>query len=738
MFHDVSMKSLATKVAHHPALLEQLAHIWGWSSPETFTLSVLLERMCSPFYARSVWLRLEADERLCLYHLLTHAARGKGVSLESLRRKTKLPQPAVLRAVHHLSEHWLLLEEEEVEGEPSPLKVRDASSPVRSVFAFRECCDALAQTGQELFSPSGSYANQPVRRLLGTFSGEDLRDLARHCYFPLPNPAPLYYTTHSRPSSSDPFELQERVAEALVQPSVVFELLRSLPPDALRLFLSLAERPDGKASYAETLANLHVGEERLFGLLSLLEKRALACDTLLPSAERVVVIPHEILATITPHLAHFLEDERTYAFVPRTTPPAFLQEAQPLICYDLAVMVGLSYHMSIEPTKDHRLTKRQSGKIRPLLHGQPRLGETGEDRYPDLVLTASRQLELLQRTRPYEDAKFRYTRGPKLASWSQAALSEQMRQFLAWWQRTAEWKDVALGELHPTFSGWEVYQGRKLLLDQLRTCTPGAWYASDALLYALWKQAPLDPQARGSQRLVAREGGALRTRWKQWRKTHEGWFLGMVASTLFEAGIVDLGYAHPPEGQTALLPSAFQITERGARALAEAISGEVCQEDTETAPLVVQPSFEILVLRMEPKYLYPLLAFAEIACLERVSRLHLCKTAVLDGLAAGWRIEAMIDFLRQASRVGIPQNVEYTLLDWSRSYQEACLSDMVLIDLTGEGAARSVRQALEVRAVPIRQLGPSLFAVSLQTISRGEIYKLLEKAGVTVREETTR
>lgn len=81
---------------------------------------------------------------------------------------------------------------------------------------------------------------------------------------------------------------------------------------------------------------------------------------------------------------------------------------------------------------------------------------------------------------------------------------------------------------------------------------------------------------------------------------------------------------------------------------------------------------------------------------------------------------------------------EYTLVDWSRSYQEACLSDMLLIDLTGEGAARSVRQALEARAVPIRQLGPSLIAVSPQAISRSELYKLLEKTGVVVREATTR
>lgn len=311
MLQDVSMRSLATKVARQPVLLEQLAHVWGGSSPEPFTVSLLLERMRSPFYARSVWLRLEADERRCLYHLLTHAGRGKGVSLESLRRKTKLPQPAILRAVSRLSEHWLLLEEGEIEGKPPPLKARDASSPVRGVFAFRECCDALAQTGQELFSPSGSYADLPLRRLLSTFSSEDLRDLARHCHLPLPNPAPLYYTTRYRSSSSDPFELHERVEEALVQPSVVLELLRSLPSDALRLFLSLAERPDGKASYRDALAFLNVSEAALFDLFSQLEQRALAFDTLLPSAERVVVIPHEILTTVQPHLAHFLEDERT-------------------------------------------------------------------------------------------------------------------------------------------------------------------------------------------------------------------------------------------------------------------------------------------------------------------------------------------------------------------------------------------------------------------------------------------
>src|ERR1700730_595568 len=104
MLQDVSMKSLKTKVAQNTAMLEQIARVWAGSSSETFTLPLLLDRIHSPFIARSVWQRLDADERLCLFHLLTHSSRGKGVPVEALRRKTKLPLPTFMSAVGRLAE----------------------------------------------------------------------------------------------------------------------------------------------------------------------------------------------------------------------------------------------------------------------------------------------------------------------------------------------------------------------------------------------------------------------------------------------------------------------------------------------------------------------------------------------------------------------------------------------------------------------------------------------------------
>ncbi len=90
--------------------------------------------------------------------------------------------------------------------------------------------------------------------------------------------------------------------------------------------------------------------------------------------------------------------------------------------------------------------------------------------------------------------------------------------------------------------------------------------------------------------------------------------------------------------------------------------------------------------------------------------------------------------LERNTQARLAQNVAYTLQDWSKGYQEVSLSEVMLIDASGKEAIRSVQRALEARHVPYRLLTGSIFAVSLQVLSRSGVYKLLEGVGVVVRE----
>lgn len=736
VLQDISMRSLQAKISEDERLAERVARVWGVSSHSSLTVSQLIDRMQNPFAARSVWLRLDEAERQCLFHALGSPARNKGVPLETLRKKTKLAGTAIESAVGHLKEQWMLVDEDEITNTRSVRTLDRQPVSGRGIFPFRECSDILWRTGQELFKASADRSGMSLSHLLSTLKGDDLQNLARQCYVSVPTPAPSYHRGF-RPSGAHPFDLQEQLCEALQQPFLVFELLRRLDTAALRLFLWLCCEREGKAALSEVQAFLHCDEERLFELLWLLEMHALAFDTLTPQASRMLAVPGEVFAAIKGQIIQLADDERMYAFVPGTLSPSVIRDGQPWISYDLAVVVGMAHHQILEPTKDDRLMKRQRAKIRPLLHGRPRLGETQEDLYPDMVVAAARHFEIIERRQLYEDAKLRYLPGPKLRTdWSQFSLAEQIHSFLGWWIKAARWTDIVPGENPSTPYTWQVYTEREHLLEQLRACIPGKWYSVEALLYSLWKLQPLELNAQGYRKPPASGGSPLRARWKKWRKTDGTRYLGRLASTLYETGIVSVGYEHAPEDNHDALPTAFLVTELGAVALAETPSVYDPSSEAEEAALIVQPSFEIVALRMDPVLIYELVAFADIRCLEQVSTFQMTRTSLLHGLATGRSVEEIVAFLERHSQVGVPQNVAYTLQDWSKGYQEACLSEVMLMDLSGEEAVKSVRRVLEARQVPHRLLTGSVLAISLQALSRSEIYKLLEKVGVAVREAT--
>ncbi len=729
------MKSLQAKISNDERLTERVARVWAVPLLSSLTISQLMDRMQNPFAARSIWLQLDEAARQCLFYALGSPARRKGVPLEILRKKTKLLGTVIEAAVYRLKEEWLLVDEEIIDTHS--IRTLDRQPvPGHCIFPFRECSDVLWQTGQELFKASANRAEMPLSRLLSTFSEQDLQNLARRCSITVPTIASSYHRGfHS--SNAHPFDMREQLCEALQQPFLVFELLRRLDAPALRLFLWLCCEREGKAALSEVHAFLHCDEERLFELLRLLEMHALAFDSLTPQASRMLVVPGEVFATVKGQVAQLADDERRYAFVPAADEPATIQEGQPWISYDLAVVVGAVHHLVVEPTKDDRLMKRQRTKIRPLLHGRPRLGGTEDDLYPDMVVAAARHFEIIERKRLHEDAKLRYLPGPKLRTdWCRLSLAEQIQCFLEWWIKAARWVDIIPGEHAPTLYSWQVYTDRQALLEQLRACIPGKWYSVEALLHALWKRQPLELNAQGYRKPPASGGSPLRARWKKWRKMDGTRYLGMLASTLYEAGIVSIGYEHAPEGNTDALPIAFLITELGEAALNTSPSAHDHGSEADKAALIVQPSFEIVALRMDPALIYELVAFTDIHCLEQVSRFQLTRASLLHGLATGRCIEEIVAFLERNTQIALPQNVVYTLHDWSKAYQEACLSEVMLIDVSSEEATRSVQRTLESHQVPYRLLSERIIAVSLQALPRSEIYTLLEGVGVVVREAT--
>jgi hypothetical protein len=198
--------------------------------------------------------------------------------------------------------------------------------------------------------------------------------------------------------------------------------------------------------------------------------------------------------------------------------------------------------------------------------------------------------------------------------------------------------------------------------------------------------------------------------------------------------MVSLGYHAPSskvEAGQVFNPDAFMLTEFGAAVLSENPANaltSVEQAATERA-LVVQPSFEVLLLHPDMPTLYSLLPFAQINQVEVVSRFTLTRTSVLRGLKVGMTVEQMLKVLQDHSQKEIAQNVEYTLRDWARLYKGARLSQTVLLEVSSEALADEICASSKLQSFGLRRLGPCAIA------AQGDVNSLrrtLDKEGIAV------
>ena len=737
---DVSMKSLREKLQADSSLLERVARLWYADPSSSSAMAHIEEHMRDACAARSVWEQLPPPERTCLFQIVDASARRKGIQASRVIKKAKLPLDEGSAVVTRLIEQWGLVDEGEVL--PNPTAANPRPIPVRMLYAFRECGETLEHTGMELFKGYADRSLLQLSRLLGQFAWGDLEKLAGLCHVST-SPIRSPYSGSSWSSISHPADLRTRIVEALTHSPVALELLRQIDPDAQRLFAWLCIEQHGKARLDTVRALLSGTEEHLFAALHQLEAHALAFDTLTVSAERWLCIPQDLFAVVAHEVREQSSDEQAFALFPVTIVPPTAHEGQPDMCYDLATVIGYVHQHDVEPTKDGNLPRRVSNKLRPLLHGMPRIRELEGEVYVDQVFQMAQGMGLLRCASPYGEEKARYQAGHNLPAWEQRNLVDQVWLVLEEWKKSTTWYDLLVdGKLiYP--SGYNTGTARKALLHLLRSCLPGRWYRLDALLYVIWKQQPISLSAATSRYdRQSSQPSSVRTRREQWMQRGEGQiYAGLMGSALHEMGLVTLGYpCEPGAAGTAAHPAEwFQLTPLGAAALAEGPVGEDGAAGLwftpEERPLVVQPSFELLLLQPAMPVLYQLIRWAEIKRIGPVSTLTLTQKALLRGMAAGYSAQQVSGLLAQYGRKDLPQNVAYTLKDWSRLYKGATLAETILVDTSSEQLALDLSRLLAESHIEVRTLTPCTLAIYPNGTSLLVLRRLLEKAGVFVRED---
>src|SRR5205809_660418 len=702
--------------------LGQLAQWWGiGDTPEEgwrHHHGLLIQRMQDLTTVRFAWEQLSEVERKVLHNILNFSA-SNGVLHDVILKMTRLPEANFEQALATLKQYMLVIEEQtsiKLAGATtgsSSKQNKPASVKTTTLSIAKDMLEPLLSIANEIYTPQQDRSQMKLENILARLNQDKLYEIGRLYGFMLHD-----YYSRTLPST--------RLAGQMVQPDVALYAWDHFDAKTRKLLKWLTEN-EGVATMQAAREYMGFDNSSLSTIIHTLERFAIAFDTF-SGSERKLFVPRELLKNLKKAVAQPERvEEAPPGLVTLDAPPQSMHNGDTLILYDLATIIGAMFQQNIEPTQADRVPKRIANKLQPLLQITPRIQPYYEDDETiDMLFSVALKLGLVKRNKSSADGiKPRYVQGPLFEKWSLMDVVDQTHSLLEYWLEGQHWVDIAGANFDSSDSYYlDILAGRKALISFLSKCTPGQWYSMESLLRTMKDQDPYVLRPRQAAMGVSGFRSA-RNMLTNWYKSDGEIIIGMLNSTLHELGIVTLGYQQPQlsEKDEPINPDAFMLTDLATTVLQTA--GEPSNNSVVPAngrSLIVQPSFELLLLQPDLPTVYSLLPFAQVNQIGIVSRLTLTRNSVLRGLEADRNIEQIIKILEEHSQKELPQNVLYTLRDWTKLYKEVTISQVLLLDVPSEAIANEICSSPKLSVLGLRRIAPCVIAVdsgtSLQDLRR--------------------
>jgi hypothetical protein len=710
--------------------LRQLAQWWGiGDTPEEgwrHHHGLLIQHMQDPIAVRFAWEQLSEDERKVLHTILNFSA-SSGALHDVILKITRLPEANFETALSSLKQYMLILEEQTAikfaaaATNSSSKQNKPAAVKTTKLSIAKDLLEPLLAIEKEINTPQDQSQLQ-LENILARLNQDRLYEIGRLYGFMLHD-----YYSRTLPST--------RLAGQLVQPDVVFYAWEQFDANTRKLCRWLCENEGVVTMQA---AREYTGFDNIIlsGAIHTLERFAIAFDTF-SGSERKLFVPRELLKNLKKAVAQPERvEEEAPGLVTLDTSPQSIRNSDTLILYDLATIVGAMFQQNIEPTQADRVPKRIANKLQPLLQISPRIQSYyEEDETLDVLFSMAQKLGVVKRNKSSADGvKPRYIQGPLFEKWSQKTVVDQTHSLLEYWLSGQPWLDIAGVNFNSNDSYYlDIVAGRKAVVSYLSKCTPGRWYTVDSLLRTMKAQDPYVLRPRQAAMGVA-GFRSTRNMLTNWYKSDGEIIIGMLSFTLFEMGIVALGYQHSQfvEKDKPINPDAFMLTDLATAVLSTGVEpSNNFATPANGRTLIVQPNFELLLLQPDLPTAYSLLPFAQVNQIGVASRLTLTRNSVLRGLQAGRNIEQIMKILEEHSQKELPQNVVYTLRDWTKLYKEVTISQVLLLDVPGEALADEICSSPKLSAFGLRRIAPCVIAVDSDT-GLQELRRALDKEGIVV------
>jgi hypothetical protein len=301
-------------------------------------------------------------------------------------------------------------------------------------------------------------------------------------------------------------------------------------------------------------------------------------------------------------------------------------------------------------------------------------------------------------------------------------LLERARRCYHVWLDTTFWNELAYtsniilrpgpAPLDPAHE--EVVHSRKQVMERLLAENIVEWHEFSTFITRTKLYTPylLFPR-QGSTRAERYTAGNNPYDWdfrlrRGWLTPREGWYLveggfirALISGPLHWLGLVNLDADHPDAFR--LIPDLTLITNEELLDIQEPTWGR----------LVVQPNFEVIALApVSEALLIQLDRFAERTRLEHIAQYRLTKASVTHAIQSGLQAETIQKILEQAAGGSIPQNVQYSLIEWERQARRIELwRGVTLLEVDDAALLDQLLADTETRNLFGRRLAPSLIEV---------------------------
>jgi len=156
-------------------------------------------------------------------------------------------------------------------------------------------------------------------------------------------------------------------------------------------------------------------------------------------------------------------------------------------------------------------------------------------------------------------------------------------------------------------------------------------------------------------------------------------------------------------------------------------------EDDGFKQFYLTPSFEVMApAGLAPVLLSRLGELAELTGCDRANTYKIGEATIEQALARGWRRDDVLDFLRDNSQIGLPENVEQTLRGWMGHHGDVEFHDVVLLTVH-RSAIRKLETHKKLKPLLLHRFAPGMYAVDRHRMP--EVHAALRGAGFHPNDE---